>query len=79
MEQVQAHVDDAVAKGATAMTGGARAWGLPPPHDRGNFFEPTILAGATIDMRVFREETFGPAVPLFRCVSARRRALGFRV
>ena len=33
---------------------------------QGFFFSPTVLANATIDMKVFREETFGPAIPLFR-------------
>ncbi len=33
---------------------------------QGFFFSPTVLANATIDMAIFREETFGPAIPLFR-------------
>ncbi len=39
---------------------------LPAPYDAGTFFEPTVLAGATIEMRCFSEETFGPLIPLFR-------------
>lgn len=31
-----------------------------------NFFAPTVLTGATTDMQIFREETFGPVAPLFR-------------
>lgn len=58
-------MDDAIAKGATATTGGKRP-DLAEPYKEGNFFEPTILSNATIDMRIFREETFGPAVPLFK-------------
>jgi succinate-semialdehyde dehydrogenase / glutarate-semialdehyde dehydrogenase len=56
---VQALVGDALEKGATAMTGGKRA-GIGP-----RFYEPTILTGATADMRVFREEIFGPVAPIF--------------
>jgi succinate-semialdehyde dehydrogenase/glutarate-semialdehyde dehydrogenase len=57
--KVEAHVADALAKGARVVLGGKR-------HDRGgNFFEPTILTHVTADMRVAREETFGPVAPLF--------------
>ncbi len=51
-------VNDAVAKGATVLAGGR-------PHSAGElFFEPTILAGVTPEMRVFREEIFGPILPV---------------
>lgn len=33
---------------------------------QGFFYAPTVLSNATIDMKIFREETFGPAIPLFR-------------
>ena len=57
---MQAHIEDAVRKGARVVTGGSR-------HQRGgNFFEPTVLADVTSDMRVAREETFGPVAPVFR-------------
>ncbi len=60
LAKVEAHVADAVAKGARVLTGGKRhALG-------GNFFEPTVLAHVTTTMRVTREETFGPVAPLFR-------------
>ena len=56
----EAHVADAVAKGARVLTGGKRhALG-------GTFFEPTVLVDCTPDTRVFREETFGPVAALFR-------------
>lgn len=55
------HVDDAVAKGAKAITGGKRP-SMPGGLAKGNFYEPTVLRDATIDMKIFREETFGPAV-----------------
>ncbi len=59
VEKVQQHVDDAVAKGARLMTGGQR-------HTLGGtFYQPTILAGVTRDMRIACEETFGPVAPLF--------------
>jgi succinate-semialdehyde dehydrogenase/glutarate-semialdehyde dehydrogenase len=60
LEKVEAHVADAVAKGARVLTGGRR-------HSRGGtFFEPTVLADVTPAMRCAREETFGPVAPLFR-------------
>jgi succinate-semialdehyde dehydrogenase/glutarate-semialdehyde dehydrogenase len=58
-DDVMGFVDDAVGKGARAIVGGRRS-------DLGGcFVEPTILAGVTRDMRVFREEIFGPVAPLF--------------
>ena len=60
VEKVEDHVQDAVGKGARIVAGGKR-------HELGGtFFEPTILAGVTQDMKVAREETFGPVAPLFR-------------
>ncbi len=60
LEKVEAHVKDALAKGAKALTGGSR-------HKLGGFFfEPTVLSGATSSMRLAGEETFGPVAPLFR-------------
>jgi succinate-semialdehyde dehydrogenase/glutarate-semialdehyde dehydrogenase len=60
IEKVEAHVADALAKGARVLTGGKR-------HARGGtFFEPTVLADVTPEMRCAREETFGPVAPLFR-------------
>jgi succinate-semialdehyde dehydrogenase/glutarate-semialdehyde dehydrogenase len=57
---VEAHIADAVAKGARVALGGKRhALG-------GSFFEPTILVDVTPEMAVAREETFGPVAPLFR-------------
>ena len=60
LDKVEAHVADAVAKGARVLCGGVR-------HERGGtFFQPTVLADVTPDMKVAREETFGPVAPLFR-------------
>ena len=58
--KVEAHIADAVGKGARVVVGGGR-------HDLGgSFFQPTVLADVTPDMAVAREETFGPLAPLFR-------------
>ncbi len=58
--KVEAHVADALAKGARATVGGKRhALG-------GTFYEPTVLADATPAMLMSREETFGPVAPVFR-------------
>ncbi len=60
LEKVEEHVQDAVAKGGRVLTGGRRhALG-------GSFYEPTVITGATPDMLVASEETFGPVAPLFR-------------
>jgi len=60
VEKVEEHVADALAKGARIAIGGRR-------HKlAGNFFEPTVLTGVTSDMKVAREETFGPVAPLFK-------------
>ncbi|RLK39302.1 NAD-dependent succinate-semialdehyde dehydrogenase [Cupriavidus plantarum] len=60
VDKVKSLVDDARAKGARVMTGGgAHALG-------GTFYAPTVIADATADMRMAREEIFGPVAPLFR-------------
>ncbi|MBY2972995.1 NAD-dependent succinate-semialdehyde dehydrogenase [Rhizobium leguminosarum] len=58
--KVEAHIADALSKGATLVTGGRRIPG------NGTFFEPTILKDVDRRMTVAREETFGPVAPLFR-------------
>jgi succinate-semialdehyde dehydrogenase/glutarate-semialdehyde dehydrogenase len=60
VEKVEAHIKDALAKGASVLKGGARL------QARRRFFAPTVLTGVTPDMDVAREETFGPVAPLFR-------------
>jgi succinate-semialdehyde dehydrogenase / glutarate-semialdehyde dehydrogenase len=60
VQKVEEHIADAVQKGGKVIAGGHR-------HALGHtFFEPTIITGATPDMAVAREETFGPLSPLFR-------------
>lgn len=56
----QEHVDDALAKGARLLAGGRR-------HARGGlFYEPTVIADVTPEMKIFHEETFGPVAALLR-------------
>jgi succinate-semialdehyde dehydrogenase/glutarate-semialdehyde dehydrogenase len=58
--KIEDHIQDAVSQGARVLLGGKR-------HALGQtFFEPTVLAGVTPQMKVAREETFGPLAPLFR-------------
>lgn len=60
VEKVEDHIADALAKGGTLLAGGKRhALG-------GTFFEPTVIGDAHKDMKVAREETFGPMAPVFR-------------
>jgi succinate-semialdehyde dehydrogenase/glutarate-semialdehyde dehydrogenase len=60
VEKVEEHIADALAKGARIVTGGKR-------HEKGgSFFQPTVLANVTPDMKVTHEETFGPVAPLYR-------------
>jgi succinate-semialdehyde dehydrogenase/glutarate-semialdehyde dehydrogenase len=60
VEKVEAHIADALAKGARVLVGGKR-------HELGGtFFQPTVLADVTPQMIVARDETFGPVAPLFR-------------
>lgn len=60
VKKVASHVDDALKKGANAVTGGKRhALG-------GRYFEPTVLAHVTEDMLCMKEETFGPVAPVVK-------------
>ncbi|KAA5838044.1 succinate-semialdehyde dehydrogenase (NADP(+)) [Saccharopolyspora hirsuta] len=61
LETVTAHVDDAVAKGATVLAGGRARPDLGPL-----FYEPTILTDVTPDMTLYENETFGPVVSIYR-------------
>ena len=58
--KVQSHIADATSKGAQVKIGGQRS------SLGGTFFEPTVLTEVTQDMKVAKEETFGPLAPLFR-------------
>lgn len=56
---VQSHVEDAIARGARLLAGGKPLTQLGP-----NFFAPTILADVDHSMKIMREETFGPVLPV---------------
>ncbi|MCV3765760.1 NAD-dependent succinate-semialdehyde dehydrogenase [Rhizobium sp. TRM95796] len=60
MDKVEEHIGDALSKGAQVAAGGKR------DEKGGLFFQPTILTGVTSEMKVAREETFGPVAPLFK-------------
>jgi succinate-semialdehyde dehydrogenase/glutarate-semialdehyde dehydrogenase len=60
VEKVEAHIADALNKGAKVVIGGHRS------SLGGSFFEPTVLSGVTTDMVITKEETFGPVAPLYR-------------
>mgnify|MGYP001316377313 FL=1 len=60
VEKVEEHLQDAVDGGATVLAGGSR-------HERGgSFFYPTVIAGVKPDMKLAREETFGPLAGVIR-------------
>ncbi len=61
LEIIEAHVADAIAKGAQVLTGGRRN-----PNLKGLYYEPTVLVNVTHDMLIMREETFGPTLPIMR-------------
>jgi acyl-CoA reductase-like NAD-dependent aldehyde dehydrogenase len=56
---VEAHVEDARERGARILAGGTRL-----PELGANFYSPTVLADVTHEMRIMREETFGPVLPV---------------
>jgi succinate-semialdehyde dehydrogenase/glutarate-semialdehyde dehydrogenase len=58
--KVEEHIADALSKGAKVAVGGK------PDARGGLFFQPTILTGVTTEMKIAREETFGPVAPLFK-------------
>ena len=64
LEIIDAHVRDAVAKGARVLTGGH------PWRDGGRFYEPTVLVDVDHTMACMREETFGPTLPIMRIADA---------
>lgn len=60
ISKIDEHVNDARKKGGKVLVGGQRL-----PHLGENFYQPTVILGATPDMAVFSEETFGPLGALF--------------
>jgi acyl-CoA reductase-like NAD-dependent aldehyde dehydrogenase len=59
LQIVESHVEDAIARGARVLAGGSRS-----PELGKNFYKPTVLAEVTHAMRIMREETFGPVLPV---------------
>ncbi len=64
-ELIQSQLDDAYAQGATATVGGKVV-----EHDGGLWCQPTVLVNVTPQMRIMREETFGPVLPVMACRDA---------
>lgn len=64
IETVEAHLADAVEKGAKVVVGGKRI------EREGQWFEPTLITDVTTDMEIWREETFGPVVPVIKARDA---------
>jgi acyl-CoA reductase-like NAD-dependent aldehyde dehydrogenase len=64
VDVVEAHVADAVERGATVLAGGHR------PEGPGRFFEPTVLVDVDHSMAAMRDETFGPTLPIMRVADA---------
>jgi betaine-aldehyde dehydrogenase len=61
-ERFESHVEDAREHGASVLIGGRR----PPKLPRGWFYEPTVLTGVDHSMKIMRDETFGPAIPIMQ-------------
>ena len=59
VDVIRDHLEDAVAKGARVLVGG-------PDEIRGNFVPPTVLVDVTPEMKILRDETFGPVLPIVR-------------
>jgi succinate-semialdehyde dehydrogenase/glutarate-semialdehyde dehydrogenase len=59
LKLVEEHVEDAKARGARVLAGGLRF-----PEVGANFYHPTVLADVTHEMRIMRQETFGPVLPV---------------
>jgi succinate-semialdehyde dehydrogenase/glutarate-semialdehyde dehydrogenase len=62
--EIEEQVEDAVAKGAEILAGGERPDG--DKYANGHFYRPTVLTGVSPEARMYREEVFGPALPLYR-------------
>ncbi len=58
VEDIESQVNDAVEKGAAILTGGKR------PEGKGFFYEPTIIVNTTAEMKIVKEEVFGPVAPI---------------
>ncbi|KFH42211.1 Succinate-semialdehyde dehydrogenase [NADP(+)]-like protein [Hapsidospora chrysogenum ATCC 11550] len=63
-ETIEAHIQDALDKGAKDLTPENETFSNPPP--KGNFVKPTLLTDVDHSMRVMTEETFGPVIPVMK-------------
>ncbi len=61
-DRMKVLIEDALSKGAKLETGG----NIPKGFEKGYWFEPTVLTNITPDMRVYKDETFGPIAPIMR-------------
>ncbi|MGH7775365.1 MAG: aldehyde dehydrogenase family protein, partial [Candidatus Binatia bacterium] len=61
LKKVESHVEEAVRKGATILTGGRRN-----PNFKGLYYEPTVMVNVNHDMAIIKEETFGPVIPIMK-------------
>lgn len=59
LEKVLEHVEDAIGKGATLLVGGEKY-----TEENGYFYQPTVLDNVTNEMKIMKEETFGPVAPI---------------
>lgn len=66
-ETIEAHIKDALDKGAKDATPENESFSNPPP--KGNFVKPTLLTGVTHEMTIMTEETFGPVIPVMKVKS----------
>ncbi len=62
VDLLKAQVEDARTQGATIVTGGRE-----PPGFKGAYYEPTLITGVKPSMRVWKEEVFGPVLPVVSC------------
>jgi acyl-CoA reductase-like NAD-dependent aldehyde dehydrogenase len=65
VDLVEGHVNDALSKGARALTGGHRG-----EQGGGHYFEPTVLVDVDHSMKIMTEETFGPTLPIMKVKDA---------
>jgi succinate-semialdehyde dehydrogenase/glutarate-semialdehyde dehydrogenase len=64
LQVLEEQVKDAIDKGSEMLTGGKRP--ASEVLKKGNYFEPTILSNVTMDMKIMKEETFGPVLPIIK-------------
>ena len=64
LQVLEEQVKDAIGKGSEVLTGGKRP--VSEILKKGNYFEPTILSNVTMDMKIMKEETFGPVLPIVK-------------